>query len=96
MLAREVLDINDARERFARAIRIVLDSSRIDEGFFPRLHEILTPNRAGVCPIQVDYYRPGSRVKLTLGTEWRVTPTDQLIDDLQLLLGRERVELVFD
>ncbi|MDX7750759.1 DNA polymerase III subunit alpha [Aeromonas caviae] len=96
MSARELLDINDARERFARAIRISLDEQRIDERFFPRLCEILEPARAGVCPVQVNYRRPGSRVRLTLGTEWRVTPTDQLIDDLRVLLGRERVELVFD
>lgn len=96
MSARELLDINDARERFARAIRISLDEQRMDERFFPRLCEILEPARAGVCPVQVNYRRPGSRVRLTLGTEWRVTPTDQLIDDLRVLLGRERVELVFD
>ncbi|WP_223956392.1 DNA polymerase III subunit alpha [Aeromonas caviae] len=96
MSARELLDINDARERFARAIRISLDEQRIDERFFPRLCEILEPARAGVCPVQVNYRRPGSRVRLTLATEWRVTPTDQLIDDLRVLLGRERVELVFD
>ncbi|MFM4712849.1 DNA polymerase III subunit alpha [Aeromonas veronii] len=96
MSARELLDINDARERFARAIRISLDEQRIDDRFFPRLCEILEPARAGVCPVQVNYRRLGSRVRLTLGTEWRVTPTDQLIDDLRVLLGRERVELVFD
>ncbi|MCV3283902.1 DNA polymerase III subunit alpha [Aeromonas veronii] len=96
MSARELLDINDARERFARAIRISLNEQRIDDRFFPRLCEILEPARAGVCPVQVNYRRPGSRVRLTLGTEWRVTPTDQLIDDLRVLLGRERVELVFD
>ncbi|WP_421334721.1 DNA polymerase III subunit alpha [Aeromonas veronii] len=96
MSARELLDINDARERFARAIRISLDEQRIDDRFFPRLCEILEPARAGVCPVQVNYRRPGSRVRLTLGTEWRVTPTDQLLDDLRVLLGRERVELVFD
>ncbi|WP_323942327.1 DNA polymerase III subunit alpha [Aeromonas hydrophila] len=96
MSARELLDINDARERFARAIRISLDEQQIDDRFFPRLCEILEPARAGVCPVQVNYRRPGSRVRLTLGTEWRVTPTDQLINDLRVLLGRERVELVFD
>ncbi|MGU5844922.1 DNA polymerase III subunit alpha [Aeromonas hydrophila] len=96
MSARELLDINDARERFARAIRISLDEQQIDDRFFPRLCEILEPARAGVCPVQVNYRRLGSRARLTLGTEWRVTPTDQLIDDLRVLLGRERVELVFD
>ncbi|ALP42794.1 DNA polymerase III subunit alpha [Aeromonas schubertii] len=96
MSAREVLGIDEARERFARAIRIFIDETRIDERFFQRFTEILEPARAGVCPVQVHYRRPGARGRLTLGTEWRVTPTDQLMDDLRVLLGRDRVELVFE
>ncbi|MGL5285113.1 MAG: DNA polymerase III subunit alpha, partial [Aeromonas sp.] len=96
MSAREVLNIDEARERFVRAIRVYLDESRIDERFFQRFTEILQPARAGVCPLQVHYRRPGARGRLTLGTEWRVTPTDQLLDELRVLLGRDRVELVFE
>ena len=33
---------------------------------------------------------------LHLGTEWRVTPTDQLLDDLRMLLGKQNVDLIFE
>ncbi|PSJ46100.1 DNA polymerase III subunit alpha [Zobellella endophytica] len=96
MSAREVLDISDARERFARGLQLNIDKSQIDQGFFTHLLDILTPVRAGVCPVRVTYHRPGARVQLTLGTEWRVTPTDQMLDALQQLLGQDKVELIFE
>ncbi|MCC4263613.1 DNA polymerase III subunit alpha [Oceanimonas baumannii] len=96
MSAREVLDISDARERFARGLALYIDKSRIDQGFFTQLLDILTPVRAGVCPVRVTYNRPGARAELTLGTEWRVTPTDQMLDSLKGLLGPDKVELMFE
>ncbi|WP_107850548.1 DNA polymerase III subunit alpha [Oceanimonas marisflavi] len=96
MSAREVLDISDARERFARGLALYIDKSRIDQGFFTQLLDILTPVRAGVCPVRVTYNRPGARAELTLGTEWRVTPTDQMLESLRGLLGSDKVELIFD
>ncbi|GHA25770.1 DNA polymerase III subunit alpha [Oceanisphaera arctica] len=96
MSAREVLDISDARERFARGLALNIDRSQIDQGFFTQLLDILTPVRAGVCPVRVTYCRPGARAQLTLGTEWRVTPTDQMLASLKQLLGQDKVELIFE
>ena len=58
--------------------------------------EIMAPHRAGVCPVQVCYRKPGVQAQLTLGTEWRVTPTDQLLDELRMLLGKHSVDLIFE
>ena len=96
MSAREVLDISDARERFARGLALNIDKSQIDQDFFTQLLDILTPVRAGVCPVRVTYCRPGARAQLTLGTEWRVTPTDQMLASLKQLLGQDKVELIFE
>ncbi|WP_298718211.1 DNA polymerase III subunit alpha [uncultured Oceanisphaera sp.] len=96
MSAREVLDISDARERFARGLALNIDKSQVDQDFFTQLLDILTPVRAGVCPVRVTYCRPGARAQLTLGTEWRVTPTDQMLASLKQLLGQDKVELIFE
>jgi DNA polymerase-3 subunit alpha len=96
MSAREVLDISDARERFARGVQLNIDKSQIDQGFFTQLLDILTPVRAGVCPVRVTYHRPGARAQLQLGTEWRVTPTDAMLASLKALLGQDKVELIFE
>ena len=95
MSARDVMDIAEARARHARQLRLQLDNNQIDGRFFQRFMEIMEPHRAGVCPVQVCYRKPGVQAQLALGTQWRVTPTDQLLDDLRGLLGKSAVELMF-
>ena len=96
MSARELMDISDARARYARGLRLNLEQKQIDERFFQRFAEIMQPHRAGICPVQVCYRKPGVQAALHLGTEWRVTPTDQLLDDLRMLLGKQNVDLIFE
>ncbi len=96
MSAREVLDLGSAREKYARGLSISIEQSQIDEQFFERFSEILTPHRAGTVPVNVYYQRPDARARLVLGTEWRVTPSDTLLEELQQLLGNDQVELEFN
>ncbi|SJZ68466.1 DNA polymerase III subunit alpha [Vibrio cincinnatiensis] len=96
MSAREVMDLGSAREKYARGLSIAIEQSQIDERFFERFSQILEPHRAGTVPVKVYYQRSDARVRLTLGTEWRVTPNDTLLDELQQLLGKDQVELEFN
>ncbi|ENM3888562.1 DNA polymerase III subunit alpha [Vibrio cholerae] len=96
MLAREVMDLGSAREKFARGLSISILQSQIDQQFFERFSHILEPHRAGTVPVNVYYQRPDARARLTLGTEWRVTPSDTLLDELKQLLGHDQVELEFN
>jgi DNA polymerase-3 subunit alpha len=96
MSAREVLDIGEAREKFVRSLSISIDQSQIDEQFFERFSRILEPHRAGTVPVNIYYQRADARARLALGTEWRVTPNDALLDELKLLLGKGQVELDFN
>ncbi|MBY7861142.1 DNA polymerase III subunit alpha [Vibrio fluvialis] len=96
MSAREVMDLGSAREKYARGLSISIEQSQIDEQFFERFSQILEPHRAGTVPVNVYYQRPDARACLTLGTEWRVTPSDTLLDELKQLLGNDQVELEFN
>jgi DNA polymerase-3 subunit alpha len=96
MSAREVLDISEAREKHLRGLAISVTEQQVDEQFFARFSQVLEPHRAGTVPVNVYYQRSNARAKLTLGTEWRITPSDQLILDLKLLLGEKQVELEFN
>ncbi|MBY7876194.1 DNA polymerase III subunit alpha [Vibrio fluvialis] len=96
MSAREVMDLGSAREKYARGLSISIAQSQIDEQFFERFSQILEPHRAGTVPVNVYYQRPDARARLTLGTEWRVTPSDTLLDELKQLLGNDQVELEFN
>jgi DNA polymerase-3 subunit alpha len=96
MSAREVMDLGSAREKYARGLSISIDQSQINGQFFERFSQILEPYRAGTVPVNVYYQRADARARLTLGTEWRVTPSDTLLDELKQLLGNSQVELEFN
>ncbi|WP_087022927.1 DNA polymerase III subunit alpha [Thaumasiovibrio subtropicus] len=96
MTGREVMDLSLAREKHLRGLAISVTDKQIDDQFFAHFSDILEPHRAGLIPINIYYQRQDARAKLTLGTEWRVTPTDELIDQLKLLLGEQQVELEFN
>lgn len=96
MSAREVMDLGSAREKYARGLSISIEQSQVDEQFFERFSQILEPHRAGTVPVNVYYQCPDARARLTLGTEWRVTPSDTLLDELKQLLGNDQVELEFN
>ncbi|MGF1696930.1 DNA polymerase III subunit alpha [Vibrio lamellibrachiae] len=96
MSARELLDLGTAREKYARGLSVSINESQINNQFFERFSQILEPHRAGTVPVNIYYQRLDARARLTLGTEWRVTPSDILLDELKQLLGRNQVELEFN
>ncbi|MCC2523198.1 DNA polymerase III subunit alpha [Vibrio coralliilyticus] len=96
MSAREVMDLGTAREKYARGLSVSIEQSQIDDQFFERFSKILEPYKAGTVPVHIYYQRSDARACLTLGTEWRVTPSDELIDNLKQLLGKSQVELEFN
>jgi len=96
MTAREVMDISEAREKFATGLALKVHQHQIDNGFYDRLLDAMEPCRAGICPVSVLYQRDDVEARFILGTEWRVTPSDQLIAQLRQLVGHEQVTLEFD
>lgn len=96
MIAREMMDISAAREKYARGLAISLTDRQIDEQLLNRLRDSLDPHRSGTIPVHLYYQCQNARAKLRFGAAWRVTPTDGLLVDLRTLVGNEQVELEFD
>ncbi len=96
MTARELMDISEAREKYARGLAISLSDRQIDDQLLNRLRSALEPHRSGTIPVHLYYQREDARARLRFGATWRVTPTDNLLTDLRTLLGNEQVELEFD
>jgi len=55
--------------------------------------EILAPYQAGNCAVYVDYHAVAGRAKLMLGSDWRVRPSDELLQSLRDQFGRNAVHL---
>lgn len=96
MVVRELLDISEAREKYARGLAISLTDGQIDEQLLHRLRGALEPHRSGTIPVHLYYQKDDARTRMRFGATWRVTPTDTLLTDLRTLLGNEQVELEFD
>lgn len=96
MMAREVMDISEAWEKYACGLAISLTDRQIDDQLLNRLRQSLEPHRSGTIPVHLYYQREDARAKLRFGATWRVTPTDRLLIDLRTLVGNEQVDLEFD
>ncbi len=96
MIAREVMDIDEAREKYARGLAISLTDRQIDDQLLNRLRLALEPHRSGTIPVNLYYQREDARAKLRFGATWRISPSDRLLNDLRLIIGSEQVDLEFD
>ena len=95
-----VFDLSTAREHFARQLLVRLQGSAFSNGngappMAHRLAEVLTPFRDGRVPVCVEYERDGALLRLPLGADWRVSPSDELLARLRELVGEERVQVVY-
>ncbi|MEE1675652.1 DNA polymerase III subunit alpha [Agarivorans aestuarii] len=96
MTAREVMDLSMARERWMKKLRLRMCRDQLDELFWQRFYEVLEPYRAGTCPIAISYEGDNASGMLSLGTDWRITPSEDLIEALTQLLGQQQVTLEFN
>ena len=93
--AKKLTPIDELREREARRLVIRLPAAAGDDRFLQRLEETLRPRRGGQCGVAVHYIGDEARGTLSLGEEWAVRPTRQLLDELGQLVGRDGVRLMY-
>jgi DNA polymerase-3 subunit alpha len=86
-----VLDLTEARVRYARAVRLVCNGSSSGG----RLRDLLAPYRNGTCPVWVEYSNRGATCNIDLGEGWRVNPHEDLIRSLGEWLSPENVRVVY-
>ncbi|WP_354624141.1 DNA polymerase III subunit alpha [Psychromonas sp. MME2] len=96
MNAREVMSIDQARERFACKLRLKIHYQQVGADFQTQLNAALEPAMGGLCPVYIEYTNQQAQVELSLGLAWSVTPSDDLLFALARLLGEENVTLHFD
>ena len=82
----KLYDIEQAREAFARSIQLRLNLLKDEENsstFVNQLRTTLQPFQGGSCPIEIHYVSNVAKASLRLGDEWRVRPTDALLQQLK-------------
>jgi len=93
--AKSLMDIDRARERFARRLWLRWPVEFDGPQGMTRFEQMLKPYLRGPCGVSVALNRPGYSGKLNLPETWAVRPTRELLDKLSTLVGREGWHLVY-
>ncbi|HVN42432.1 MAG TPA: DNA polymerase III subunit alpha, partial [Steroidobacteraceae bacterium] len=99
LAARKIMDIEQAREQFAR--RLVLRwpaaaGNGAGAQLVQAIEQALKPSQGGRCAVAVRYASGEASAIVQFGEDWRVRPSRELIERLgNLLGGRDAVELMY-
>ncbi|MEO8062717.1 MAG: DNA polymerase III subunit alpha [Pseudomonadota bacterium] len=91
--ANKVSELERLREKEAR--RIVLKVKSTDTLPLDRLQAVLAQYKGGGCHVAVQFFGAGAKGTYSFGAEWNVRPTPALIEDLEKLLGRGRIAVLY-
>ncbi len=88
---RRAWSLNQACERFARGLRVCVDSPA--PKWLDLLTRTLRPALPGVTPLRIQYQNAVARTELQLGDQWRVRVLPEVIEELRKLPGVSEVQL---
>jgi DNA polymerase-3 subunit alpha len=92
MIASTIHSLEEARSRFAKCLVLKLNSNQAVP--MPTLQSLLKAN-PGECVVQIRYSNCEASGAINLGAKWRVSPSESLIDALNLLFQGECAELCY-
>jgi DNA polymerase III subunit alpha len=95
MTVKRVLDMERARDEYARRLLLDWDPAAADDGFVHRLQTGLEPFLGGHCEVWIRYLGPQAVAPVRLDQAWRVHPRDELLADLRNLVGEGRVRISY-
>jgi DNA polymerase III subunit alpha len=93
--AKSLMDIDRARERFARRLWLRWPAEFDGPQGMNRFEQVLKPYLRGPCGVSVAVNRADYSGKVNLADAWSVRPTRELLDRLSALVGREGWYLVY-
>ncbi len=93
IICRELFSMDQARERYAKCLKILLPEEKSED--IGKLAHILEKHRGGNCRITIDYASDNAKANLHLGEQWRVRPTDALLQTLREMTVENGVEVVY-
>jgi DNA polymerase-3 subunit alpha len=93
--AKSLMDIDRARERFARRLWLRWPAAFDGPQGMSRFEELLKPYLRGPCGLGVVLNRADYSGRLNLGDAWSIRPTRELLDKLTALVGRDGWHLVY-
>ncbi len=93
--ADKILDIDEARSLYGRGLFLDLSAGIIPEDFNEKLKVLLSPHRQTNLGSRVNirYGLTEAEATLSLGENWKVNPSDDLLGSLKREFGEKRVKI---
>ena len=91
-----ILDMDAARDEYAKRLLLRLQVEHFGNGLVDRLAGVLAPYRQGRCSICADYVGNQARARIMFGDAWKVRPTEQLLRQLREMIGEKGVWLEYN
>jgi len=95
MRGNAVHSLLEARQNHARELIVNLQESDFNNGFIGEFKELLSSGTTGVCPVIIEYQNAEAKGQLRLGDQWKIQPSDELIQRLKDHIGVTRVSLYY-
>jgi DNA polymerase-3 subunit alpha len=95
MRVSEVRSLAEERARLVTELHITVQAEEADGRFREFLRQALS-SAPGECPVCLRYTQGPRSAALRLGSRWRISPSEELLETLRRELGRDRVALQFE
>lgn len=92
MRADEAITLFEARQRLLRRVRIRLSAADLQNGAIAGLEKFLLENQNG-CPVLINYCGAQANADISLGENWRVVPSDEVLHRMRERFGTQHVNL---
>ena len=98
--ANALYDITQAREKFSRCLEIKVDKTKAngswsDDKVTSQLGDVLQTYREGHCPVCIQYVSDTEHTRLTLGDDWSVQPSDELMNRLRHIFSEDHINMIY-
>jgi len=90
-----LVSLYEVRRQRVQGLALKIDGQDLEPDTVDKLREAVMPYLGGSCPLRVHYRLNGYGGDLSLGEQWKVEPSDELIHKLKQLLGSDSVSLAF-
>lgn len=91
IIAEEILPLEAARNKYTRALSIELITTGLEKDILAKLSEIFKKHK-GQTPVYINFTTPEKKkVQMAAGRHLSVVPTDELITEIETLVGQGAV-----
>lgn len=95
MVADSIESLSNVRMRFARHVKIQLADADRAQDLLNRLPNLMQPFLGGRCEVVIGYQGQQAGAKLLLGENWKINPTNELLEKLREACSIEQLTVEY-